>query len=111
MILAGEIIVYMDNMVIFAETMEELVCHTRKSLRILMKEQLYLNPEKCKFEKIEVNFCRAIIIRGEVDMEMGKIKCIVEWKTPTNLKELKKFLGFTNYYRKHIEAYSHIVKP
>ena len=76
-----------------------------------MKERLYLNPEKCEFEKIEVDFCGAIISGGEIDTEMGKIKCIVEWKTPKNLRELRKFLGFANYYRKHIEAYSHIVKP
>jgi hypothetical protein len=51
MIDKNEIIVYMDDILIFAESTKELDKRTRKVLDILQENNLYLKPEKCKFEK------------------------------------------------------------
>jgi type IV secretory pathway VirB4 component len=51
MIDKNEIIVYMDDILIFTETTEKLDKRTRKVLDILQENNLYLKPEKCKFKK------------------------------------------------------------
>jgi len=41
----------------------------------------------------------------------GKIQAVVEWPTPTSLKQLQRFLGFANFYRRFIRHYSRIAAP
>jgi len=43
-------------------------------------------------------------------MENNKVKAIKEWKTPTKIKEVESFLGFTNFYQKFIQNFSYITK-
>ena len=44
-------------------------------------------------------------------MDPAKTKVIGDWPTPRNLKEVQSFLGFANFYRRFIDAYSRIVRP
>ena len=47
----------------------------------------------------------------KVHVDDNKIKCIVEWPTPVNLDELRRFLGIASYYRKFIKGLAHIAAP
>jgi hypothetical protein len=78
---------------------------------LLWQHKLYLKPEKCDWEKLEVEYLGHIILGSNVKMDPGKIKAISQWKEPQNKKELQSFLGFANYYRKFIEGYGLITKP
>ena len=44
-------------------------------------------------------------------MDLEKVRAIQEWKAPTNLKELRSFLGLANYYRRFVEGYSRRAAP
>ena len=44
-------------------------------------------------------------------MEQEKIKAVKEWKTPTKVKDVESFLGFTNFYRRFIHNFSHTARP
>jgi len=44
-------------------------------------------------------------------MEQEKIKAVKEWRTPTKVKDMESFLGFTNFYRCFIQNFSHMAKP
>ena len=43
-------------------------------------------------------------------METNKVKAVKEWKTPTKIKEVESFLGFTNFYRWFIKNFSHMAR-
>ncbi|PCH36554.1 marY1-like reverse transcriptase, partial [Wolfiporia cocos MD-104 SS10] len=111
LILTGKVIIYLDDILIFTETKEEHRILTKQVLEILRKNKLTCKPEKCEFEKDKIEYLGYIISHGRVEMDMGKVDAITQWPNPRNKKELQSFLGFTNFYRKFIMGYSHIVKP
>ena len=49
--------------------------------------------------------------KGKVKIEQEKIKAVKEWKTPMKVKDIESFLGFTNFYRRFIQNFSHMTKP
>ncbi|RXW23981.1 hypothetical protein EST38_g1896 [Candolleomyces aberdarensis] len=73
---AGLIVVYMDDILTFAETLEELRTITLRILRKLRLNNLFLKPEKCKFEVQKIDFLRMIIKPGQMAMDPTKLKGI-----------------------------------
>ena len=41
----------------------------------------------------------------------GKLNAVREWETPTNVKDIRSFLGFANYYHRFVPSYASIVAP
>ena len=59
----------------------------------------------------EILILEVVVGRGQVQMEMDKVKAVKEWKTPTKIKEVESFLGFANFYKQFIKNFSYIAKP
>lgn len=98
--------VYLDNILIFTETLEEyqkVICHV---LELLEKHKLYLYPDKCKFKRTTIEYLGVIISHNSVMMDSVKITGITEWPALTNKKEVEFFLGFTNFYWRFIKDFS-----
>ena len=89
---------YMDNFIIPAKTIEELEERTVRFLRIAKKHNLCFKRSKCDFNMEEIPILGVIVGKGQVKMEQEKIKAVKEWKTPTKVKDVESFLGFTNFY-------------
>jgi hypothetical protein len=73
-----------------------------------MEHNLFLKPEKCIFKQPSIEFLGVWIIQGEVQMDDTKVEKVRNWRPPTNVTEVWKFLGFTGYYRYFIKDYSKI---
>ncbi|XP_053556213.1 uncharacterized protein LOC128647452 [Bombina bombina] len=67
--------------------------------------------EKCYFHQDTIKFLGYIISPTGIQMDPEKITSILDWPTPTNVKSLQRFLGFSNFYRKFIDHYSTTVQP
>jgi len=111
LIAEGLIIVYMDNILIFAKDKRQLDKITQKVLQRLQENDLYLKPEKCSFEKTKIDYLGMIIEEGKISMDPTKLKGIRDWPVPKTVKQVRSFLGFGNFYRRFIRRYSDIVKP
>ncbi len=105
------VIVYMDDILIFAETEEELKRYTKEVLQILEENDLYLKPEKCEFNKTSIKYLGFVISPGRIEMDPTKLRGITEWPAPKTLRHLRSFLGFGNFYRRFIHHYSDLTKP
>ena len=104
------VIVYMDNILIFAETKEELTWITKMVLEKLRENDLFLRAKKCEFYKTKVKYLGIIIEEGRISMDPVKLGEIRDWPTSTMVKQVRSFLGFGNFYRKFISHYSDLAQ-
>jgi hypothetical protein len=116
----GWVSVYMDDIAIHTkpldnETEEQ---HRRRHQKYvhhildkLEANDLYLKPEKCQFETDEITYLGVIVGKGQLRMDPTKLKGVSDWKQPRTPTDIRKFLGFTGYYRYFIPNYSKIARP
>ena len=100
----GKVAVFIDNVIVGTETEEghdELVVEVVKRLE---ENDLYVKPEKCKWKVREVEFLGVVIGLEGIKMEKEKIKGVLEWPAPKCVKDVQKFLGLANYYRRFIKG-------
>ena len=81
----GKVIVYIDDILVFTNTLEEHQVIVKEVLQRLREHRLYLKPSKSRFEVTEVEFLGLIVGNGQVRMDPAKVKAISNWPTPTNL--------------------------
>lgn len=106
-----EVLVFIDDLIIFSESLEE---HEHRLVQVLTRLKEYglkLSPEKCKFFQTSVRYLGHIVSQHGVETDPVKIEAIKTWPRPQTLKELKSFLGFAGYYRRFVQDFSKIVKP
>ncbi|KAF8643076.1 hypothetical protein AX14_009643 [Amanita brunnescens Koide BX004] len=104
----GGIVIYMDNILIHVKMKEQLVRRTKQVLDQLKKHDLYLNLDKCCFEKEEVKYLGCVISHDTIKMDPIKLSGIRDWPPLTTVKQTRSFLGFGNFYRKFISGFAHI---
>jgi hypothetical protein len=102
----GVVVVYLDDILVFTETIDEHRKVTRRVLELLEKHRLYLHPDKCEFEKTTIEYLRVIISHNSVAMDLVKVAGVADWPEPTSKKEVQSFLGFTNFYQHFIKDFS-----
>ena len=102
------IIIYMDDILIFSKDRKKLEINTCWVLQKLKDNDLFLNLDKCVFDAEEVEYLGMVIRENQIKMERTKLEGIVNWPTPTTVKQVQSFLGFGNFYRKFIGHYVNI---
>ncbi|KAI2667316.1 Transposon Tf2-8 polyprotein [Labeo rohita] len=105
------VIVYIDDILIYSRNLAEHRQHVQQVLHKLRDHSLYLKLEKCEFHQSSVQFLGYVISAEGVQMDQGKVAAIQEWPQPLTVKELQRFLGFSNFYRRFIKDYSSITAP
>jgi Reverse transcriptase (RNA-dependent DNA polymerase) len=79
------VIVYMDDILIFADTKEELERITKQVLVKLREHNLFLKAKKCKFCQTRIKYLGIIIKKGRISMDA--VKLVRDWPVPTMLKQ------------------------
>jgi len=107
----GDTVTFIDNILVATDTEEghdELV---EKVLRRLEENDLFVKLEKCKWKVREVEFLGVVISPKGVEIQKEKVEGVLNWPAPRNIKEVQKFLGLANYYRRFIKSFARIAAP
>ncbi|KAI2659133.1 Transposon Tf2-9 polyprotein [Labeo rohita] len=105
------VIVYMDDILVYSNSYAEHVQHVRSVLQRLVQHKLYAKEEKCQFHQQSIAFLGYIISPEGVAMDETKVRAVQNWPQPRTLKELQRFLGFSNFYRRFIRNFSSVAAP
>ena len=104
-------LVYLDDICIYSRTLEEHQQHLQLVLKRLQENGLILNTKKCSFLKRELNFLGFTINADGILPSPSKIKAIQEWKRPSNVQEVRQFVGLAQHYRRFIPLFAAIASP
>jgi transposase InsO family protein len=107
----NELFVYMDDIVIYAKSLEEHGVKFERLMKRLEKANLTLQPDKCEFLRREVAYLGHIICSDGVRPDPNKIKSVIDFPVLKTPKNIKQFLGLVGYYRRFIPNFSKIAKP
>ncbi|KAL0533703.1 hypothetical protein IC582_027744 [Cucumis melo] len=105
------VLVFFDDILVYSKNENDHLVHLGKVLSILRKHKLYANRKKCSFAQHKIEYLGHVISGEGVEVDPEKIKSIVEWPVPTNIKEVRGFLGLTGYYRRFVQNYGTIAAP
>jgi hypothetical protein len=104
-------IAYLDDILIYSDNLEQHHWHVEMVLKRVEEIGLTLKVSKCKFHINKIEYLRYIISPTGIEMDLGKVQAVAEWKEPTNVKGVQCFLGFANFYRRFIKDFSKIIAP
>ena len=107
---------YLDDVIIYSRTREEHDRHVREVLQRLRTAGLQIDIDKCEFSVSKTKYLGLIVSSEGISMDPEKVTAITNWASPDSclrgkLKELQRFLGFANFYRRFIKGYSKIAGP
>ena len=102
--------VYLDDVIVVVKSLEEMVTYVRQIFDRLKAAGLKLKPKKCSLFSKQVTFLGHVISSDGVAKDPSKIQNVKDWPVPTNVSELRSFLGLFGYYRRYLKNFSAIAK-
>ena len=108
---ARGIIVYVDDIVVYAESWPEFIMLLIEVFQTLIRYNLFLKREKCAFGVRELYVLGHVVSRDGIRSATERIDAIRAVPFPRNARELRRFLGMTNFMRDYIMGYSMLAKP
>ena len=104
-------LIYLDDVIVVGNTFEEHLAHLGNVFQRIRGANLKLQPAKCSLCPEEVKFLGHIISREGVATDPAKTEKVAMWSTPTNRKEVQRFLGLASYYRRFVKDFVSVAKP
>src|SRR5258705_2913411 len=105
------VVIYLDDILIYAENMADHQRLVKEVLRRLDKAGLSINAKKSQWHASKIEFLGYIISAEGITMSPEKVQAVKEWPTPRKVKNVQEFLGFANFYRRFIDNFARIAQP
>lgn len=102
---------FFDDILVYSPSWQSHLQHVEIVFQILSQNVLFVKLSKCSFGLSEVEYLGYIVSGVGVSMVSTKVQVVLDWLIPTNLKQLREFLGLTGYYRRFIKSYATIAGP
>jgi len=104
----GDTTTFINDILVATDTEEGYNELVEEVLKRLEENDLFVKPKKCKWKVREVEFLGVVIGPRGVEMQKEKVEGVLNWLAPRNIKEVQKFLGLANYYRRFIKDFARI---
>ena len=103
-------LLYLDDIIVASASYEEHLDKLEKVLQRLWERGLKLKPSKCSFLQEEIKYLGCLVSSDGVKADPKKIESVRQWPVPQSYIQLRRFLGFSGYFRKFIKDYAVIAK-
>lgn len=107
----GQIIVYIDDILIATKTVDEHLIVLKRLMSRLAEYKIEIKPSKCKFLQKQIEYLGYVANEGGICLTNAHIKCIANYPQPANIKELQSCLGLFQYFRRFVPGFSQIAYP
>jgi len=104
----GDMVTFIDDILVATNMEEGYNELVEEVLKRLEENNLFVKLEKCKWKVREVEFLGVVIGPKGVEMQREKIEGVLNWPASRNMKEVQKFLGLANYYKRFIKDFAKI---
>ena len=104
-------LVYLDDVLVMGKTMKEHNENLQKVFDRLRAAGLRLKPKKCCFAQLEVDYLGHVVSSDGIRTDPKKSQAVSEFPVPTNVREVRSFVGLASYYRKFIPNFSKVAGP
>ena len=101
-------IIYLNDIVIYFENLTTHVNDVKWVLNKLKKHKLYVSLNKCKWFIDIINFLNFVVTQKEIKMRKAKIHNIRTWSTSKIVYKIMQFLKFINFYKCFIKHFNKI---
>ncbi len=102
---------YLDDIVIFSQTLREHFEHVREIVNRLLKYIQKINLAKCKIAQRKLEYLSHIVWHGCIMPYPEKVKALLQFKPLFKIKQAEAFLGKATYYKRFIKDFASIAKP
>ena len=106
----GKITAFVDNVLVGTDTKEGHDEIVEEVLKRLEKNDLYVKLEKCVWKVKKIGFLGVVIGPNRIEIEKEKVDRVLGWSEPKNIKDVRKFLGLANYYRRFIKDFARVAR-
>ena len=93
---------YIDDILVASPDEATHMQHLRELFDRLRNYGVVVNPSKCVFGQPEVQFLGYVVNTSGTRPMPDKVKSILDFPKPKTIRELRQFLGLTNFYRRFI---------
>jgi len=107
----GKVAAFVDDVLVGTETKEEHDEIVKEILKRLEENDLYIKPEKCIWKARKIGFLGVVIGPNRIEIGAEKVDGVLSWPQPKNIKDVRKFLGLANYYRRFIKDFARVARP
>lgn len=109
--LEPRVYVYLDDIIIVSNTLEEHLELIRIVASRLKRAGLTINLKKSKFCQTTIRYLGYVLSEEGLSMDASKIQPVLEYPSPTTVKEVRRLLGLAGFYQKFVQNYSDITTP
>jgi len=102
----GKVAAFVDDVLVGTEIEEGHDEIVEEILKRLEENDLYIKPEKCMWKARKIGFLGVVIGPNGIEMEKEKVDGVLSWPQPKSVKDIRKFLGLANYYRRFIKNFA-----
>jgi len=106
MINKGKVAAFVNDVLVGTETEEGHNEIVKEVLKRLEENDLYVKPEKYAWKVRKIEFLGVVIGPNGIEIEKEKVDGVLIWPEPKNIKDVRKFLGLTNYYWRFIKDFA-----